>query len=83
MLQRPCAPSRNDFFAIYVLLSRTRHGSNFRAIANADDLDFLRGLKPSNELIAFIYAYYDDNGRWTYTTINSTFKEGRWKIFGI
>jgi hypothetical protein len=66
-LKRPCAPSRNDFFAVYVLLSRIRQGSDFRAIAKAVDLEFLNRLHPPAHLTAFMYGY-DQEGHWNYMT---------------
>ena len=64
-LKRPCAPSREDFFAIYVLLSRIRRGDDFRALANVTDLKFVHSLKPPDTLIAFMDGY-DNNGIWHY-----------------
>jgi len=50
-------PTREDFFAIYVLLTRINRGDNFKVIANPNELDFLDNLKPPLELIAFLHAY--------------------------
>jgi hypothetical protein len=65
LLNRPTKPTRNDFFSVYVLLSRIRHGSHFRVLAKPDDLNFLNELSPPDELIAFMEGY-DESGRWNF-----------------
>jgi len=61
VLKRVGPPTREDFFAVNVLLTRIRRGENFRVIANPQDLDFLDDLNPPDELTAFLHAY-DENG---------------------
>jgi hypothetical protein len=54
MLNRPTAPSRSDFHSVYVALTRVRSGNDFMVIGQADDLAFLDGLRPHNDLLSFL-----------------------------
>ena len=57
-------PSRDDYFAIYTLLTRVEHGDHFRIICLGDDmLTFVDNLHPPDDLLAFMDGY-DANGTW-------------------
>ena len=63
MLRRPRNPSREDYHAIYTMLTRITHGDNFRILADLDDLGFVEGLLPPVYLFAFEEGY-DSAGVW-------------------
>jgi hypothetical protein len=56
LLVRPGLPSRDDFHAIYVLLTRVREGDDFRILSD-DNLDFIDRLRPPMRLEAFLDGY--------------------------
>jgi hypothetical protein len=63
LLNRPGTPSREDFHALYVLLTRVKRGGDFRVLADLTDLDFVEDLLPPVELLAFEEGYGED-GTW-------------------
>ena len=73
LLKRVGPPTREDFFAFYVLLTRIKRGDNFRVIANPNDLDFLDNLKPPIELIAFLHGY-DQNGNFHFNAATTEYE---------
>ena len=65
LLNRPGTPSRNDYHAVYVALSRVRDGNHLRVLANSvDDLAFVDDLRPPLELLAFLDGYDEATGLW-------------------
>ena len=71
LLERPILPTRNDWNAVYVALTRIKNGNNVRVIGKAEDLSFINSLKPPTELQWFNNRY-DVNGDWTFLPYSIT-----------
>ena len=66
LLDRPGNPSREDFFSLYVILTRVRQGSHFRVILEpGDNLDWLDDIQPPNDLVAFMSGYDPVTRKWS------------------
>lgn len=57
LLDRPGMPSQHDFHALYVLLTRVKHGDHLRVLGQPWDLDFVENLRPPFALIAFFEGF--------------------------
>ena len=57
VLDRPMAPSRANFHALYVGLTRVKCGDDLRILGDVRDLDFVSMLQPPVELLAFFEGY--------------------------
>jgi len=63
LLARPTKPSRKDFHAAYVFMTRFRNGEDMRVLADLLDMEWLDDLTPPPELMAFLDGY-DAAGVW-------------------
>ena len=65
LLMRPKKPSREDFFALYTLLTRVVYGDHLRILCLIDDLlSYIDDLRPPDALLAFLDGY-DTDGIWS------------------
>jgi len=67
-LNDPCQPPKLSFEAIFVFLSRVKHGKNCRILPlhNGANWDHLKDLQPAKNCIAYMQGF-DSNGSWSKT----------------
>ena len=67
-LNDPCQPPKLSFEAIFVFLSRVKHGKNCRILPlhNGANWDHLKDLQPATNCIAYMQGF-DSKGSWSKT----------------